>query len=209
MLSGSSGEFGMEEGQPSLHFADAVKLDNAAKIGGVIVPDAQLLFSGDFKRSGLDLDISHDDRHFLVRDYFKGENRATLLAPDGSSLSGQIVNSLTGHVDVAQAGARTSAATIIGTVVKLTGDATAVRNGVVIVLNIGDKVYMAMSFSPAAILRSAFPSLTARRSALGPAPAWCSTIWSTTRMGRRTARSLAWYRARFRLLPAKLRKTAI
>ena len=35
----------------------------------------------------------------------------------------------------------TSAATIIGTVVKLTGDATAVRNGVVVALNIGDKVY--------------------------------------------------------------------
>ena len=34
-----------------------------------------------------------------------------------------------------------SAATIIGTVVKLTGNATAVRNGVVVALNIGDKVY--------------------------------------------------------------------
>ena len=44
-------------------------------------------------------------------------------------------------VEVAQAGGNTSAAKIIGTVVKLTGDATAVRNGVVIALNIGDKVY--------------------------------------------------------------------
>ena len=64
--------------------------------GAIIVPDAQLLFTGDFKRSGIDLDISHDDRHFLVRDYFKGENRAALFAPDGSSLSGEIVNSLAG-----------------------------------------------------------------------------------------------------------------
>ena len=123
------------------HFGDPSKIEGTAKVGGVVIPDAQLLFSGDFKRAGLDLVLSQDDRHFFVRDYFKGESRATLLAPDGSSLSGEIVNSLTGHVELAQAGSRASAATIIGTVVKLTGDATAVRNGVVVVLNIGDKVY--------------------------------------------------------------------
>ncbi|MBR1279282.1 VCBS domain-containing protein, partial [Bradyrhizobium sp. AUGA SZCCT0283] len=122
-------------------FGDPSRTEGTAKGSGVVIPDAQLLFSGDFKRAGLDLVLSQDDRHFLVRDYFKGESRATLLAPDGSSLSGEIVNALTGHVELAQAGSRASAATIIGTVVKLTGDATAVRNGVVVVLNIGDKVY--------------------------------------------------------------------
>src|SRR3954447_26300329 len=124
MLLGSPSEFGIEDRASILPVGDTLNIEGTAKVGGIVIPDAQLLFSGDFKRSGLDLVLSHDDRQFLVRDYFKGESRATLLAPDGSSLSGQIVNSLTGHVDVAQAGANASAATIIGTVVKLTGNAT-------------------------------------------------------------------------------------
>ena len=62
------------------HFGDPSKIEGTAKVGGVVIPDAQLLFSGDFKRAGLDLVLSQDDRHFFVRDYFKGESRATLLA---------------------------------------------------------------------------------------------------------------------------------
>src|SRR3954447_22413750 len=124
MLLGSPGKTGSDDHPSSLSIGDAVSFGETGKVGGITVPDARLLFSGDFARSGLDLVLSHEDRHFLLRDYFKGESRATLLAPDGSSLSGQIVNSLTGHVEVAQAGANTSAAIIIGTVVKLTGNAT-------------------------------------------------------------------------------------
>jgi FecR protein len=132
---------GVDGEQLPLRLDDAVKFQGTTKFGGVVVPDAHLLFSGDFKRAGLDLVLSHDDRHFVVRDYFKGESRATLLSPDGASLSGHTVNALAGYVDVAQAGGNTSAAAIIGTVVKLTGNATAIRNGVVVTLNIGDKVY--------------------------------------------------------------------
>src|SRR5437868_7820867 len=112
MLSGSRSDFGVD-GQALSQFGDAVKVEAPAKVdGAIVIPDAHLLFSGDFKRTGLDLDISQDDRHFLIRDYFKGENRAALLAPDGSSLTGQIVNALTGYVEVAQAGANDSAAKI-------------------------------------------------------------------------------------------------
>jgi len=108
--------------------------------GGVVIPDAQLLFSGDFKRAGLDLIISDSEQQFVVRDYFKGEKHPTLLSPDGASLSGEVVGALTGHVNFAQMGPGAGAAAIIGTVVKLTGSATAIRNGVAIELNIGDKV---------------------------------------------------------------------
>src|SRR4051794_10718971 len=131
MLLGSASEFGIEDRQSPTALGDGLNLQGTAKADGIVIPEASLLFSGDFKRTGLDLVLSHDDRQFLIREYFKGESRATLLAPDGSSLSGQIVNTLTGHVDVAQSGANTSAAVIIGTVVKLTGNATALRNGVV------------------------------------------------------------------------------
>jgi VCBS repeat-containing protein len=107
----------------------------------VIVPDAHLLFSGDLKRAGLDLILSDTERQFVVRDYFKSEKHPTLLSPDGASLSGDVVDAFTGHVNFAQAGAGAGAAQIIGTVVKLTGSATAIRNGVAVELNIGDKVH--------------------------------------------------------------------
>jgi VCBS repeat-containing protein len=106
----------------------------------IIVPDAHLLFTGDFKRSGVDLILSDDDHRLVLRDYFKGENRAALSSPDGAHLTGDIVNALTGHVEYAQANGSASVAQVIGHVTKLTGTATAIRNGVSIILNQGDNV---------------------------------------------------------------------
>ncbi len=110
-----------------------------APAGAIIVPDAQLLFNGDFKRSGLDLVLSKDDHELVLRDYFRGEKHATLSSPDGAHLTGNIVNALAGHVEYAQASGG-SAGTVIGHVTKLTGTATATRNGVSIILNQGDNV---------------------------------------------------------------------
>src|SRR2546430_2101085 len=106
----------------------------------IIVPDAQLLFNGDFKRSGVDLILSKDDHELVVPDYFKGEKRASLSSPDGAHLTGDIVNALTGHVEYSQAGPNASAGKVIGHVTKLAGIATAIRNGVSIILNEGDNV---------------------------------------------------------------------
>jgi len=111
-----------------------------APAGAIIVPDANLLFTGDFKRSGVDLILSRDDHELVLQDYFKGEKRAALASPDGAHLSGDLVNTLAGHVDYAQANGSVSAATVIGHVTKLTGTATAIRNGVSIILHQGDNV---------------------------------------------------------------------
>ncbi len=54
----------------------------------IVVPDAHLLFHGDFKRSGVDLILSDDDREVVLHDYFKGEKRAALSSPDGAHLTG-------------------------------------------------------------------------------------------------------------------------
>lgn len=108
--------------------------------GTVIVPDAHLLFSGDYKRVGLDLVLSKDGHEYVVPDYFKGAARASLASPDGAGLSGHLVTALTGEVQVAQLGGANAAAQVIGSVTKLTGSATAIRNGVSIQLNMGDKV---------------------------------------------------------------------
>ena len=75
-----------------------------------------------------------------VADYFKGDKRAALASPDGAHLTGDIVSALAGHTQYAQADGSASAAKVIGHVTKLTGNATVIRNGVSIVLNLGDNV---------------------------------------------------------------------
>src|SRR6266446_4521854 len=104
------------------------------------VPDAHFLFNADFKRSGVDLILSGDDREVVFHDYFKGEKRAALASPDGAHLTGDIVDALTGHVELAQAGTNPAAGQVIGHVTKLQGSATAIRNGVSIILTNGDNV---------------------------------------------------------------------
>jgi len=118
----------------------AVVAHGHAPDGALIVPDPNLLFRGDYKRAGADLVLSNDEREFVIRDYFKGENRAALASPDGAHLSGDLVNALAGHVQYAQAAPGTATSQIIGHVTKLAGSATAIRNGVPVILNNGDDV---------------------------------------------------------------------
>ncbi|MBV9981890.1 FecR domain-containing protein, partial [Bradyrhizobium sp.] len=111
-----------------------------APADAIVVPDAHLLFNGDFKRSGVDLILSEGEREFVLHDYFKGEKRAALASPDGAHLTGDLVNALAGSVQVGQAGPGASAGQVIGHVTKLAGNATVVRNGVSIILHMGDNV---------------------------------------------------------------------
>lgn len=108
--------------------------------GAFVVPDPDLLFNGEFKRSGVDLILSKEDREFVLHDYFKGEKRAAIASPDGAHLTGDIVKALTGYVQYSQAAPGAAAGKVIGHVTKLIGNATAIRNGVSIVLNQGDNV---------------------------------------------------------------------
>lgn len=108
--------------------------------GAVVVPDANLIFNGEFKRAGLDLVLSHDGHEFVVHDYFRGDKRAAVASPDGAHLTGDVVNALAGHVQYAQAASGIAAAQVIGHVTKLAGSATAIRNGVSVILNNGDNV---------------------------------------------------------------------
>ena len=103
-------------------------------------PTRSCCSTADFKRSGVDLILSKDDHELVLHDYFKGEKRAALASPDGAHLTGDIVNALTGHVEYAQADGSASAGQVIGHVTKLAGTATAIRNGVSIILNQGDNV---------------------------------------------------------------------
>jgi hypothetical protein len=120
-------------------FSETVHASHAPS-DAIIVPDAQLLFGGEFKRAGVDLVLSGDGREFVLHDYFKGEKHAPLASPDGAHLTGDLVNALAGQVQIAQAGGNAAAGQVIGHVTKLAGTATAIRNGVSIILNNGDNV---------------------------------------------------------------------
>lgn len=114
-------------------------VDGHQGANGIIIPDKHLLFNGDYAREGNDLILSAPHQKYVVHDYFKGEKRPALISEDGATLSGHIVSSLTGHVQYAQATAP-DAAQVIGHVLKLTGSASVIRNGVTVELNIGDAV---------------------------------------------------------------------
>ena len=112
--------------------------------GAILVPDAKLLFGGDYKQSGLDLILSKDGHEFTIHDYFRESRHADLRSPDGAWLRANIVDALTlGHTEYAQAGATSDpGAKVIGQVTKLTGSATAIRNGVAVELHVGDNVFI-------------------------------------------------------------------
>jgi VCBS repeat-containing protein len=132
-------------GADGSHPHGSVQIDSVsthAPADAIIVPDANLLFNGDFKRSGVDLVLTSGDRELVLPEYFKGEKRAALASPDGAHLTGDIVNALAGHTQFAQAdGSASVAPQLIGHVTKLTGNATAIRNGVSVMLNQGDTVH--------------------------------------------------------------------
>lgn len=106
----------------------------------ITVPDAHLLFSGDFKRAGIDLILSDAQHEFTVRDYFRNDHRPMLLSPDGAQLSSEIVESLTGHGSYAQAGPQQANSDVVGRVATVQGNVTVVRNGVAVGLNAGDGI---------------------------------------------------------------------
>jgi hypothetical protein len=116
---------------------------DASAGGAVTVPDAQLLFQGEYRKLGFDLVIEDGATRLTIHDYFRVGNRPTLQSPDGASLSDAVVEALA----LSDKGERTAQAgpppgqTPIGRVESVSGSATAIRNGVSVALNTGDAVY--------------------------------------------------------------------
>jgi hypothetical protein len=138
-----AGKFGadvMGPQQSNAHF-DFDSVSHGGHVATVTIPDAHLLFSGDFERSGVDLIVSDHLHRVVVPNYFQGNNRPTLVSPEGALLDSAVIETLTGHVAYAQAAATSPGAKVVGHVVKMTGSASIVRNGVTIDVNNGDTVY--------------------------------------------------------------------
>ena len=131
--SGSHTDFG-----PSAHD----RINSLSKVADTVtIPDAHLLFSGDFQRSGADLIISDHFHRVVVPNYFNGDKRPALVSAQGAPLDPKFIDALTGHVQYAQAAGTAAAAKVVGHVVKMTGSASIVRNGVTVDVNSGDVVY--------------------------------------------------------------------
>ena len=108
------------------------------------VPDAELLFRGEYQRLGPDLVVTGPDgRHHIIPGYFSSEKHPALVAPNGASLTPDVVDLLAGSPTPGQyAQAQpTTPADSIGKVEKVIGSVTVVRNGVAVALHVGDAVY--------------------------------------------------------------------
>src|SRR5580765_5736920 len=96
-----------------------------ADAASLTIPDAQLLFSAEFKRSASDLTlVGSDGRKFIIFDYFRFEKRPDLVSPDGATLSANLIEKLAGSIapnQYAQTTPPTSSAQIIGKIEKLAG----------------------------------------------------------------------------------------
>lgn len=113
--------------------------------GHILVPDAHLLFNGEFKRVGTnDLKIVGDDgAAFFIRDYFATDKLSHLISPEGATLGANVIAALAGPLapgQSAQAGAQQAAQPVVGRVDTLSGSCNVVRNGVSVALNVGDTV---------------------------------------------------------------------
>ena len=125
------------------HAASLIRTD-AHHADSVNISDAELLFTGNFQRHGPDLVLTgHDSRRYIVPGYFAGEKHQTLVAPNGASLSGDLVDLLAGSPAPGQyAQAQpTIPPNSIGKIEKVVGDAVVMRNGTAVALNVGDAVY--------------------------------------------------------------------
>lgn len=102
--------------------------------------DANLLFSGHFAREGVDLIVSSSTENVIIPDYFKSETPASLMTPEGASLSGRVIEAMTARVQYAQADQIAGAVPAVGNVAKISGTAVVTRNGVPVELKQGDKL---------------------------------------------------------------------
>ena len=127
--------------------ASHVQLESPGDGSPIQIADANLLFKGDYSRSGNDLEISGSDgKSVTIEGYFHTGSASALVGPNGAMLSGDVVEALAGPLfpgQYAQSGGTGQPGNPIGEVQHLEGTATATRtDGSVVQLEPGAKVYL-------------------------------------------------------------------
>ena len=130
-LSRSSGAFGLVS-----------VVEHPAGGGSDIVVDAELLFQGHYARVQSDLVVSDAHHRVVIHDYFDATTRPVLRSPDGALLPDALIASLVGAQEARVAAENApEAPRAIGRVESASGGASALRNGVTVVLHPGDPIF--------------------------------------------------------------------
>jgi hypothetical protein len=112
----------------------------------IVFPDQDLLFTGDYKKSGADLVLTGHDATAIILNYFARERRPSLLTPEGAGLNGETIEALTADEQLERYAQSAQAADLplskapIGRVEKVSGSVTVLRNGFPVDLRLGDTV---------------------------------------------------------------------
>ena len=115
----------------------------AGREPSILFPDKDILFTADFKRSGSDLLLEGSDTTAIIIDYFRGERRSNITAPEGAGLKGEAIEILAGPDPPSryvQAVNAVPPQVQIGRVEKISGSVTVLRNGIAVELKTGDTV---------------------------------------------------------------------
>lgn len=109
----------------------------------VDLPDASYVRDANITRDGVDLVLETADGTVVIEGYYAAEPTPNLVAPDGLTLTPDLVDSFThGGNQYADAGMGMSDASPIGAVQEISGEATVTRlNGSVEVIGIGTPIY--------------------------------------------------------------------
>ena len=78
-------------GSHSSGYVNVEVVPHQSHAGAITIPNAHLLFSGDFEKSGDDLIISDHEHRVVVNDYFRGEKRPVLVSPEGAPLDSKVI----------------------------------------------------------------------------------------------------------------------
>lgn len=109
----------------------------------VDLPDASYVRDASITRDGVDLVLETADGTVVIEGYYAAEPTPNLVAPDGLTLTPDLVNSFThGGNQYADAGMGMNDVSPVGAVQEISGEATVTRlNGSVEVIGIGTPIY--------------------------------------------------------------------
>ncbi len=109
----------------------------------VSLPDKSFVRDADMSRDGIDLILEANGETIIIEGYFAIEPTPNLTAPDGTTLTPDLVNSFTrGGNEYASAELQTNDASPVGAVQEISGEATVTRlDGTVETIGLGTPIY--------------------------------------------------------------------
>lgn len=108
----------------------------------VNLPDVSFVKDADISRDGMDLVLNGPQGEVIIDGYFAAPDAPTLVAPDGSSLSPQLVNSFVKSNPIYADSGSMSDESPVGAIQEISGDATVTRaDGSTENLQLGSPIY--------------------------------------------------------------------